>query len=84
MLSCANGPRVDYIANKDAAIANLARMSYLQNDLHRWIEEYVTTHNGNGDTFNNVCTILYAAIDSLLTTLTDAVNIVVFKPVDIG
>ena len=83
MLASANGPSVYDIAHKDAAIANLARMGYLQNDLHRWIEEYVATHDSDSHTLNYVSTILYSAVYPLLTALTNAMHIVVLKPIDV-
>jgi hypothetical protein len=58
-------------------------MGYFQNYLYGGIEEYVATHNGDGYTLYDVGAVLYTTIDALLTTLTDAVNVVVLKPVDV-
>ena len=57
---------------------------YLKNDIYSWIEKHVAAHDGDGDTLDHVGAVLYTTIDSLLTALSDAVNVMVLKPVDVG
>ena len=83
MLACANGPGVDDIANKDATIANLARMGYLQNDFHCRIKENIATHDSDSHTLNHVGTVLHSAVYPFLTALTNAMDVVVLKPIDV-
>ena len=59
-------------------------MRYLQNDLYGRIKEDVTTYDGNGHTLDHICTILYATVYSLLTALSDTVDVMVLEPVDVG
>ena len=84
VLACSDAPSVNHIAYKDTTVADFACVGYLQNDLHRWIEENVATHDGDGDTLDHIGAVLYTTIDSLLTALSDAVNVMVLKPVDVG
>ena len=84
VLACANAPSVNHIAYKDTTVADFTCVSYLQNNLYGWIEEYVAAHNGDGHTLDHVGTVLYTTRDALLPALTNAVNVVVLKPVDVG
>ena len=58
-------------------------MCYLQNDLYRRLHQWIATDDGQCHTFNHIRRILHATIDSLLSALSDAVHIMVLKPVDI-
>ena len=84
MFACTDAPCIEHIAHKDTTIADLTRMGYFKNDFYSWIEKHVAAHDGDGDTLDHVGTVLYTTIDSLLTALADAVNVVVLKPVDVG
>ena len=84
VLACANAPSVNHIAYKDTTVADFTCVSYLQNNLYGWIEKNVAAHNGDGHALDYVGTVLYTTIDALLTALTNAVNVVVLKPVDVG
>jgi hypothetical protein len=74
---------VDDVADKDTTIADFASVGYSQNNLYGGIEEYVTTHNGDGHALDDIRAILYTTIDAFLTALSDAVYVVVLKPVDV-
>ena len=58
-------------------------MGHLQDDLHGWVEEHVAADNGDGHALNDVCGILHATVDTLLSALTNAVHVVILKPVDV-
>ena len=83
MFTSTDAPGVDHVAHEDTTIANLTRMGYLQYHLHSGIEEYVATNNSDSYALNNICAILHATIDSLLAALSDAVDVMVLKPVDV-
>jgi hypothetical protein len=59
-------------------------MSYSQDYLYGGIEEYVATHDSDCYALDDICAVLDATIDAFLTTLSDAVYVVVLKPVDVG
>ena len=83
VLARANTPRVDHLTDEDAAVAYLARMGYVQDDLHRWLHKLVAAHNGQRHALYHVRRVLHTTVDSLLSALADAVNVVVLEPVDV-
>ena len=83
MFACTDAPCVDHVAYKDAAIAHFARMSRLDDDFYRWLHKLVAANNGQRHALNDIRRILDTTINAFLSTLTDAVNVVILKPINI-
>ena len=83
MLTSADAPSIDDVAHEDTTIANLTRMGHFEKHLNGGIEYHVTTYNRNGYTLYHVRRILHATVYPFLTTLADAMHVVVLKPVDV-
>ena len=83
VLACADAPGVDHVAHKDTTVANITRMGRFQYHLHRRLHQRIATNDGQCHTFNHVRRILDATIDPFLTALSDAVYVMVLKPVDV-
>ena len=54
MIASANRPCVDYIADKDSAVAYLTRMGYTQYHLNGRFQQHVAAYNGDGYTLNDI------------------------------
>ena len=83
MIASANRPCVDDIADKDSSVANLTRMGHIQYHLNGRFQQHVAAYNGDGYTLNDIGTILDSTINTLLTTLTDTMHVMILKPVDV-
>ena len=83
VLTGADAPGVNDVADENTPVANITRMSYFQDNLDGWINYHVAAHNGQRNSFDDISGILYSTVDTLLTTLPDAMNVVVLKPVDV-
>ena len=83
ILASANTPCVDHVTHEDTAIAHFACVCHLEDHLHRGLHQGITTDDCQGYALNHVRRILYTTIDSLFAALTDAVNAVVLKPVNV-
>ena len=83
ILTRADAPRVNDITDKDASVSYLARVGYFQEYLNRWLHDDIPTYNRYGNSLYHVRGILHATIYALLTTLADAVNIMILKPINV-
>ena len=83
VLTGADAPRVDDVADENTSVANITRMSYFQDNLDGWINYHVAAHNGQRNSFDDISGILHSPVDTLLPALTDAVYVVVLEPVDV-
>ena len=83
MFARANAPCVNHVAHEDAAIAHLARVCHLQDHLYRRLHEVVAAHDGQRYALYHVRRILHTAVYPFLSALSDAMHVVVLKPVDV-
>ena len=83
MFARTDAPSVNYVTYKDAAIANFARVSSIYDDFYCRFHKLVATNNGQCHTLDDICRILYATIDAFLSALTDAVYVVILKPINV-
>ena len=83
VLASTDAPNINHVAHEDAAITHLASMGYIQYHLHRRLHKMVAAYDGQGHTLYHVGRILDSTVDAFLPTLTDAVYVVVLKPVDV-
>ena len=84
MLACSDRIAVLNLADEYASVAYLSGVSHIQEHLHRALQELVTADDGDVHTLNHIGTIYYATVDALLTALSDAVAVMILKPVDVG
>ena len=83
MFACTDAPCVNYVADKDAAIANLTRMGRLDNDFYGRLHKLVAANNGQRHTLYDIRRLLDTTIDAFLSALTDAVYVVILKPINV-
>ena len=83
VLSSADAPRVDYVADKDATVADFARMGSIDDDFYRRLHKLVAANNGQRHTLDDIRRILDATLDAFLSALTDAVYVVILKPINV-
>ena len=83
ILACADAPGVDHVAHEDTTVADITRMGHFQYHLHGRLYQRIATNDGQCHTLNHVRRILHATIDPFLTALSDAVYVMVLKPVDV-
>ena len=83
MFACTDAPCVDHVAYKDAAIAHFARMGCIDDDFYRRLHKLVAANNGQCHTLDDIRRILDATIDAFLSALTDAVYVVILKPINV-
>lgn len=83
VFASAYGIGVYYVADKDAPVANLARMRHAQNNLDGRLYKLVAAHDSDGHALYNIGRVLYATIDAFLAALPDTMHVMVFEPVDV-
>ena len=84
MLTRTDRVAVEHIAHEYTTIAYVAGVSRLKEYLDGTLQELITADDGDVHTLNHIGAINYTTIDTLLTALSDAVAVVIFKPVDVG
>ena len=83
MFAGTDAPCVNHVAYEDAAVAYLACMCCFDDHLHGGLDKLVATNDGQCHTFYDVGRVLNATIDTLLSALTNAMHVVILKPVDV-
>ena len=83
MLAGTDGPGIDHVADKDAAVSDLTGRCRLEDDLDGRIDKLITADDGQRHALDHVRGILDATVDALLAALADTVHVVVFEPVDV-
>ena len=83
MFACTDAPCVDHVAYKDAAVANFARVSSIDDDFYRRLHKLVAANNGQRHTLDDIRRILDATIDAFLSALTDTMHVVILKPINV-
>ena len=83
MFTCTDAPCVDHVADKDAAVAHFARVSSINDDFYRRLHKLVAANNSQRHALDDICRILDATVDAFLSALTDAVYVVILKPINV-
>ena len=83
MLTRTDGIAVQNIAHKDAAVAHLARVASRQEHLDGALDKLLAADDGDVHALDHVGAVAHATVDALLTRLSDAVAVVILKPVDV-
>lgn len=84
MFTGADAIAIEHVTDKDTTIAHLTGMCHLEENTHRALKELIATDNRNVHTLNHIGAINHTTIDALLTALTDAVTIMILKPVNVS
>ena len=83
VLACSDAPGVYHLTYEDAAVADLTRVSCVDDYLHGRINKLLATHNGHCYALDDICRILDATVNAFLSALSDAVHVVILEPVDV-
>ena len=83
VLTSANTPCVDHVTHEDTAITYFACVCHLEDHLHRGFHQWITADDGQCHSLNDVSRVLHAAVYPFLSALSDAVYVMVLKPVDV-
>ena len=84
VVASTDGVTVDHITEEYTSIAHFTRMGYVHNHFDGGFYKHLTAYNTNLHTLDDISGILHSTVDALLATLSDTMNIMIFKPVDVG
>jgi len=84
MFASANAVAIKHLTHEDTPIADLTRMSHIQENPDSALEKLITADDGDMHALYIVGAVHNATIDAVLTALAYSMTVMILEPVNVG